>query len=225
MKEVGGVLGIGESRVSQLHSLALVRLRARLQELMQSRGAARQGRRGHPQPLRTRRTTWTPLLNLAELGSLRGKARGKTSAVRSPGEAAAATAFDPRQMGQPSAAQLHGLEILHQSCAQKIAAALGRALRVSVEVEPARRGADLRRGVLGKTFRGRPTSRRGEGPRRTRAAATGSVPGAFPCWTASSEAPGRKPRKRATSPKSSRKSSRRWAAPWREPCAPPGSPP
>jgi RNA polymerase sigma factor for flagellar operon FliA len=39
MKEVGAVLGIGESRVSQLHSLALVRLRARLQELMQSRGS------------------------------------------------------------------------------------------------------------------------------------------------------------------------------------------
>jgi RNA polymerase sigma factor for flagellar operon FliA len=37
MKEVGAVLGIGESRVSQLHSLGLVRLRARLQELMQSR--------------------------------------------------------------------------------------------------------------------------------------------------------------------------------------------
>jgi RNA polymerase sigma factor for flagellar operon FliA len=39
MKEVGSVLGIGESRVSQLHSLALVRMRARLQELMQSRAA------------------------------------------------------------------------------------------------------------------------------------------------------------------------------------------
>jgi RNA polymerase sigma factor for flagellar operon FliA len=37
MKEVGSVLGIGESRVSQLHSLALVRMRARLQELLQSR--------------------------------------------------------------------------------------------------------------------------------------------------------------------------------------------
>ena len=35
MKEVGAVLGIGESRVSQLHSMALVRLRARLQELLQ----------------------------------------------------------------------------------------------------------------------------------------------------------------------------------------------
>ena len=30
MKEVGAALGIGESRVSQIHSLAVVRLRARL---------------------------------------------------------------------------------------------------------------------------------------------------------------------------------------------------
>jgi RNA polymerase sigma factor for flagellar operon FliA len=30
MKEVGAVLGIGESRVSQIHSLAMIRLRARL---------------------------------------------------------------------------------------------------------------------------------------------------------------------------------------------------
>ena len=33
MKEVGAVLGIGESRVSQIHSLAVVRLRARMEEL------------------------------------------------------------------------------------------------------------------------------------------------------------------------------------------------
>jgi RNA polymerase sigma factor FliA len=36
MREVGAALGVGESRVSQIHSLALVRLRARLQELLQS---------------------------------------------------------------------------------------------------------------------------------------------------------------------------------------------
>jgi RNA polymerase sigma factor FliA len=36
MKEVGAVLGIGESRVSQIHSLAVVRLRARLEELMRT---------------------------------------------------------------------------------------------------------------------------------------------------------------------------------------------
>jgi RNA polymerase sigma factor for flagellar operon FliA len=33
MKEVGSVLGIGESRVSQIHSMAVIRLRARLAEL------------------------------------------------------------------------------------------------------------------------------------------------------------------------------------------------
>jgi RNA polymerase sigma factor for flagellar operon FliA len=33
MKEVGDVLGIGESRVSQIHSMAVLRLRARMQEL------------------------------------------------------------------------------------------------------------------------------------------------------------------------------------------------
>ncbi len=39
MKEVGEILGIGESRVSQLHSIGLVRLRARLQQLLQSQNS------------------------------------------------------------------------------------------------------------------------------------------------------------------------------------------
>ena len=37
MKEVGAVLGVGESRVSQIHSMAVVRLRARLAELTRVR--------------------------------------------------------------------------------------------------------------------------------------------------------------------------------------------
>jgi len=37
MKEVGAALGIGESRVSQIHSLAITRLRAKLEELLQMR--------------------------------------------------------------------------------------------------------------------------------------------------------------------------------------------
>jgi RNA polymerase sigma factor FliA len=37
MKEVGVVLGVGESRVSQIHSVALVRLRARMEEIMRAR--------------------------------------------------------------------------------------------------------------------------------------------------------------------------------------------
>ncbi len=38
MKEVGAVLGIGESRVSQIHSLAVVRLRSRMDEMMTAGG-------------------------------------------------------------------------------------------------------------------------------------------------------------------------------------------
>jgi RNA polymerase sigma factor for flagellar operon FliA len=37
MKEVGMALGVGESRVSQIHSMAVVRLRARMAELTASR--------------------------------------------------------------------------------------------------------------------------------------------------------------------------------------------
>jgi RNA polymerase sigma factor for flagellar operon FliA len=39
MREVGEVLGLGEGRISQLHSAALIRLRGRLQEML---GARRQ---------------------------------------------------------------------------------------------------------------------------------------------------------------------------------------
>jgi RNA polymerase sigma factor FliA len=47
MKEVGAILGIGESRVSQIHSLAVVRLRGRLEELMSTaKPAARAARAG-----------------------------------------------------------------------------------------------------------------------------------------------------------------------------------
>jgi RNA polymerase sigma factor for flagellar operon FliA len=37
MKEVGAVLGVGESRVSQIHSVAIVRLRARMEEILRAR--------------------------------------------------------------------------------------------------------------------------------------------------------------------------------------------
>ena len=49
MKEVGTVMGIGESRVSQIHSLAVMRLRARLGEVMGlAKPAARAAQAGVP---------------------------------------------------------------------------------------------------------------------------------------------------------------------------------
>lgn len=46
MKEVGAVLGVGESRISQIHSSILVRLRARLQDRLCSDSAAKVMRAG-----------------------------------------------------------------------------------------------------------------------------------------------------------------------------------
>jgi RNA polymerase sigma factor for flagellar operon FliA len=37
MKEVGITLGVGESRVSQIHSMAVIRLRSRMAELTSAR--------------------------------------------------------------------------------------------------------------------------------------------------------------------------------------------
>ena len=45
MKEVGAALGVGESRVSQIHSLAIVRLRARLSEMQGAKSSAASGGR------------------------------------------------------------------------------------------------------------------------------------------------------------------------------------
>src|ERR1700690_4269525 len=73
--------------------------------------------------------------NLAELEPLREKARRKTSAVRPPGEAPVTAAFDPRQVGQPSATQLQVLETMHKDCARKIGDALSGLLRLEVGVE------------------------------------------------------------------------------------------
>jgi RNA polymerase sigma factor FliA len=46
MKEVGAVLGIGESRVSQIHSLAVVRLRAKMEEFTSGTKPPRAARAG-----------------------------------------------------------------------------------------------------------------------------------------------------------------------------------
>jgi RNA polymerase sigma factor for flagellar operon FliA len=52
MKEAGAVLGIGEARVSQLHSAAIIRLRARMAELLNAQEPA--GAQKEPTPERVR---------------------------------------------------------------------------------------------------------------------------------------------------------------------------
>jgi RNA polymerase sigma factor for flagellar operon FliA len=52
MKEAGAVLGIGEARVSQLHSAAIIRLRARMAELLNAQGPARAQKEPTPENVR-----------------------------------------------------------------------------------------------------------------------------------------------------------------------------
>lgn len=54
MKEVGAVLGVGEGRISQLHSAALVKLRARLQQML---GGPPAGKHNPAPVTRNRRAT------------------------------------------------------------------------------------------------------------------------------------------------------------------------
>jgi RNA polymerase sigma factor FliA len=56
MKKVGAVLGVGESRVSQIHAVALIRLRARLDELQLAR--LRNAPRASPPNPSSRETVW-----------------------------------------------------------------------------------------------------------------------------------------------------------------------
>jgi RNA polymerase sigma factor for flagellar operon FliA len=50
MKEAGAVLGIGEARVSQLHSAAIVRLRARMRELLNAKKPRAAPKEPAPEP-------------------------------------------------------------------------------------------------------------------------------------------------------------------------------
>jgi hypothetical protein len=158
----------------------------------------------------------------AQLGPLRQKARRKTSAVLAPENAPAVTPFDPRQVGQPSAAQQQALEQLHQQCAQNIAEALSARLRASVEatcasVERAS-GADFLEklpepaclALLGRAG--------GSGSAADGSVARFSHPGPH----SGGHRAGRRRNPRA-SPKSSSSSSSRWDTASARPCRRPGS--
>jgi hypothetical protein len=60
MKEAGTVLGIGEARVSQLHSATISRLRARMAELLNAQEPA--GGQMEPPPERVQENNWKEFL-------------------------------------------------------------------------------------------------------------------------------------------------------------------
>jgi len=65
MKEAGTVLGIGEARVSQLHSATIIRLRARMAELLNAQEPA--GGRMEPPPERVLEKNWKEFLTRTKM--------------------------------------------------------------------------------------------------------------------------------------------------------------
>jgi len=79
MKEVGAALGIGESRVSQIHTAALLRLRVRLRELMQKSPPKSAPPRAVPKPPSKPAVSEQPITSVASEKILREIASWKKS--------------------------------------------------------------------------------------------------------------------------------------------------
>ena len=128
MKEVGAVMGVGESRVSQIHSMAVVRLRARLAELPQcarSRSAPRVRSAGLE-----RKYKMEKVLNQAEIDAMVRRARGGDASGKDEVQPAVVTVWDVRQAGQIGREQVQSISTLHEGFARNLTNAVGGYLRV-----------------------------------------------------------------------------------------------
>ena len=128
MKEVGAVLGIGESRVSQIHSLAVVRLRSRLEEMMSANGQA--SARGSQRHERLRSDAMQKVLNQEEIDAMVRAARGGTRAEQRREVPSHVEPWDVRRAGQIGREQLQTITTLHESFARNLTHSLGAYLRV-----------------------------------------------------------------------------------------------
>ena len=142
MKEVGVALGIGESRVSQIHSLAMVRLRARLNFLNAAtppaaRGKAAGSLKKFPVETRLASSSTTTEACMEKVVS-----QQPDDTVRAT-PAASATADSTRPAvrpwdirpgpGQIGAEQLRTINQLHQLFARNLSTAIGGYLRIAFE--------------------------------------------------------------------------------------------
>ena len=149
MKEVGAVLGIGESRVSQIHSLAVVRLRSRLEEMM-SAGGGRPRRASAPQRLREitveREVEMEKVLNQEEIDAMVRAARSGGGRAAPASAARGVEPWDVRRAGQIGREQLQAITSLHEGFARNLTHALGAYLRVVFRRHAGfRRASDLPR--------------------------------------------------------------------------------
>ena len=133
MKEVGAVLGVGESRVSQIHSAAIVRLRARLGELMRARKrcAGDSPARG----TRARRAGMEKILNQEEIDALfRATQKGQiASGAKTKRRKKILPISIFARSSQINKEQVRALSTLHESFARNITNSLGAYLRVGFD--------------------------------------------------------------------------------------------
>ena len=129
MKEVGAVLGVGESRVSQIHSLAVSRLRAALATNGRggSAGAAKRSQAGA-------NGTMEKVLSQGEIDALFRAARGEESHDGGSALAELVEPWDLHQAGLLGKEQLHSISQLHESFARNLTSAVGGYLQDKFEV-------------------------------------------------------------------------------------------
>ena len=127
MKEVGAVLGVGESRVSQIHSMAVVRLRARLSEL--TNGLRRTTMFAASSRSLKEKPTMDKVLDQQEIDAMVRVARGGEAA----GKPATVTVWDVRKAGQIGSEQMRSINTLHEGFARDLSHSLGAYLRIAFQ--------------------------------------------------------------------------------------------
>ena len=127
MKEVGAVLGVGESRVSQIHSVAVARLRAALENAGHGAGALLGSRKVR---------IMEKVLTQGEIDALFRAARGYAAGDKLAGTSAVVEPWDLYQAGLLGKEQLQSISQLHESFARNLTSAAGAYLQRQIRSGP-----------------------------------------------------------------------------------------
>ncbi len=234
MKEVGAALGIGESRVSQIHSLAMVRLRARLNFLTSALPPSRVPKRREP-PETIRRSQqfsqvetchqteclMEKVLNQQEIDDMVRKARTGNAAAGATGPVV--QPWDIRQAGQIGSEQLRAINQLHEIFARNLTTAVGGTLRIVFRLQPGfRRASHLPRVPAARPGKNLSRVLRSRAGRRPGACFSSISPSPSPSSTSCSEAKARAAKLPATSPRSKNRFSKASFASCAANCKPAG---
>ena len=132
MKEVGAVLGVGESRVSQIHSVAVAALARRSFRMRTDPCRASASR---PAAMRKRAGgSMEKVLSQGEIDALFRAAQGDAAPCGRAPRRALVEPWDLHQAGLLGKEQLHSISQLHESFARNLTSAVGGYLRDKFEV-------------------------------------------------------------------------------------------